>query len=828
MSGNTNVLSNKVQHAVSTVRVDSVAMQTALDVLASSSSFAVTTDKKSTCSENHPLVSRNHKSVRVAIEEDALQQALKLQEELSTIVKCVQGLQNDVIEMTTFAKTVRDSLKNPVILPRNTIAGDESGGQEGEVLEMKEEDLALSLKEAFERRDAAENQYKVISNFMDKFKLSESDAYLLEHAVLDYSAQGEGIDFLNALERVCEVKKDLSAEFNSNTDNNDNADVSLALLTDTSSAVRIMEALAQKQQKAYDRLYNFVHAIFDPQQHHKNSTGGNVPTSSKAVKEAYNPNNQEDEEAFSYWMEEALQMPFIQKSLQTLQAGVPHYYTHTLELIATSRRTLLTRKFLMALTSGVTNNHSASSNSAQQMSSPPLERMAHDPVVYVGEMLAFCYQSILLECDLLQGIHQSNETNDNEISVEDETILDSAGNIHDNNNMITSHMSILQGFNHIVSGITRPLKSRIAQVITSLSRNFNQLTTDYDDKNQLNDDDTSRILTKENNGVNFDDMEDFSLAQNRITQLYNICGLLLFYGSAMKKTTLKLSRGSTTDDIDDDDDEDRNPLVHCVNECLKEAAHSYSASIRIYAAHIITDKNTDVKDTSCKLIHSLLTKLCDVRIESPGFGPHEMDDGDGNKVSKIRNELSLRTTFQILFERTALDQDEINTENGIIHNLEDTSLLKLAIAGAKKAGMEKESCLLWERQITTIERQMADSMIETDTKEALDEFGLKKILGLIEKAVDDPPICKHDGLSQKHVDTALREFYASLYAPPLPMYETWKDPVLRKYARSKVAQNIIQAYVTIYDAITNSSIGGYSDISFVGHTPQQVKVLLSL
>jgi hypothetical protein len=55
-------------------------------------------------------------------------------------------------------------------------------------------------------------------------------------------------------------------------------------------------------------------------------------------------------------------------------------------MIATSRRIEVTRRFLLVLTAG----HDGQA---------PLEMKAHDPVSYVGDMLAFCFQACSVEAD---------------------------------------------------------------------------------------------------------------------------------------------------------------------------------------------------------------------------------------------------------------------------------------------------------------------------------------------------------------------------------------------------------------------------------------------
>lgn len=86
----------------------------------------------------------------------------------------------------------------------------------------------------------------------------------------------------------------------------------------------------------------------------------------------------------------------------------------------------------------------------------------------------------------------------------------------------------------------------------------------------------------------------------------------------------------------------------------------------------------------------------------------------------------------------------------------------------------------------------------------------------------------YPGLSQREVEVSMKKFYSSLFSPPIPTFEdTIKDPEVRKVARSKTAQRVVDVYRELFEAITGDG-GGYADLAFMGHDPDQVKTLLSL
>ena len=95
-------------------------------------------------------------------------------------------------------------------------------------------------------------------------------------------------------------------------------------------------------------------------------------------------------------------------------------------------------------------------------------------------------------------------------------------------------------------------------------------------------------------------------------------------------------------------------------------------------------------------------------------------------------------------------------------------------------------------------------------------------------ADDSATMAMHPGLSAKTVEAATKNFYSSLYAPPIPTFEeSIEDPEVRKAARSRTAERVADAYEELYEAATGER-GGYRDLSFLGHTPAQVRTLLSM
>ena len=246
---------------------------------------------------------------------------------------------------------------------------------------------------------------ETVNALREKFDLDPQYAALLDQSDFD-NIQQDGMQFLEALDRVRAIRRELSTLDVFQEDQRLGA----------TSAIRMMEALAAKQERAYERLYHWLQTHL-----HLNS--------------------QQQQEVDPDAMDEALSHPFVRQALITLQ-HVPAFYSHTLEMIATSRRLEVTRRFLLALTSGYDGN-------------APMEMKAHDPVSYVGDMLAFCFQCCSVEADNVRRIvicDEDNVENHDENAITEEIAMTAA-------DMLA----------HAMSGIAWPLKSRLLQVVASLA-----------------------------------------------------------------------------------------------------------------------------------------------------------------------------------------------------------------------------------------------------------------------------------------------------------------------------------------------------------------------
>lgn len=364
-SNSMNILSDKVQRALQ-VRTDTPAMKAALEALGqldngggvvgviggttsssggvgiASHSHGKQTSHNNSNSNNNTsshllsvtttVTSLDARSVRHAIEYDALQQALLLQQNLSSLVTTIRELRQGISDCAALAHQVKQAISTNVVTETTrtsmistststttstttTAAAADSGdvalttSDQQQQQQQAEEKLAATIAEAFQRRNVARHRLEAVTQFLETFDLSEKDSRLLDHynfedmqmhhhnssssainaggssdgnSLTASAAAPNGMAFLRALERVWQIRRALVKTFGGGGGGLSGGSGNNFMMESSfdggeksgggggglgaSSALRMMESLAQKQEHAYERLYRtfilFINDIF--------------------------------------------------------------------------------------------------------------------------------------------------------------------------------------------------------------------------------------------------------------------------------------------------------------------------------------------------------------------------------------------------------------------------------------------------------------------------------------------------------------------------------------------------------------------------------------
>lgn len=709
-----NILSDKVSRALQ-VRTDSAAMRASLQALSASSEAII-----------------DARSVRTAMEQDALQQAKLLQSALGEILDHVKNLQEGCTQVARTASQLREAASQSVVTQATASSTLKTTAEIDTTERTTEKALADRLSEAFAARDAAKQRVEGVQRFLEKFDLSQEDSELLEN--YNFEDLGGDLDametdvskamtFLSALERVREIRQSLQSTFSS-------LDEEASAGLGANSALRIMESVSEKQERGYERLYTFL-------QKHVDSSS-----------------------------------PFVQHAITTLR-HVPAFYSHMMELVASSRRAVVTRHFLLALTQGVDGG-------------TPLELKAHDSVACklcflsvsmshfrspdVQDMLAHIFKAFSVEADLARNL--LNPDVDEEEATE-ESVKDSVESGDDP--MFPSEPTVTEAslLEIAVSGLCRPLKTRLVQVISNLSSHGAE-EDDDDDDDFIDDEATS--------------------SRKRLTQLYEICGLMLFYVSTLEKGLKKMDSSNTSTSP-------TNPLITCLEECVKEGEAAYEASIRVYGA-MLDQASAASGESQATVVHQLIVQLS--KIQCPVA------------VDRI---LSIEWATETLLNATKCT------------SLDDTVTLTQALHAAQSTNtsMSMEAFGKLSEDIAAKEKVLVDQMVETEAAQVLELCGISGLVEAFQRwQSSDLPLAQFPGLSQEDATTAIQEFYESLYSPPIPSLEgVVRDPAVRKRVRGAICQRVCEWYEKLHTAMSEPG-AGYSNVQFLGHSPQQVTSLFTV
>lgn len=910
-----SVLSEKVNRALA-VRTDTPAMKAALDALShldaiqttrSSSTDTTSSDLIPSTSGGSSIV--DTKNVRVAIEQDALQQALYLQDALRDIVQSVQDVRRSISDIKNLTQKLRTAAYQTVPViglhankmmdhsnnesndettttahnynPDHVVADNSSNENLNDNIgrdnnnDADEHKLATVIMNAFYQRDQCRKRLYAINEFLDKFDLNERDNYLLEnYNFMDRmnhlqqmagnndminQENNDGIAFLKALERVRMIRYELQKQtlfFQDGTNGGGNAGGLLfekARLTNdsntnntssaTAAAVRMMENLADKQERAYERLYHWLQKTL--QLHPK---GYNANTSMDESANKMNTMDSKNDDEYYYYDQDELFMNdyFIKLCLYTLQ-NVPAFYCHILELIASSRRLNVTKSFLIALTVGDTN-----------MQQQPIEMKSHDSLAYVGDMLAFSFRAFSVEADVAKGLleftpddvaESENPAADDtparneeeERSTKDDEDDDLSPMDDDYTSSYEKALGPREMLSISMSGIARPLKSRIIQVITTLSR---RPGAGSDLKSKVENNDTE----DDDEYIGDDEFGEESLRlRSEIVNLYDICGLLLFYISVMGKCIEKLQNDNerkklppqrrhyakrvnepTTNSIDVIQN---NTLVASLLECLIEGTTAYEATVRVYGA-MLDQWSVLSGESESALIHSILVRIADARMNSPGYSSDvSMEELLPPQSTNVMTASSCRTILSIEWITETLIESCLTSK---LNHVDDIMYMKQSLESSKKAGLSIASYEKLRADVINKENILINELVIQESATVLELCGLGAIsssyLAYREEQRYNQDTKKlmisYPGLSQLVVETSIKEFYMSLYSPPLPtLEENIKDPITRRIVRTKISDYVSQLYADMYHSIIS---GGYKDANrFLEYQPEQVKTLLS-
>ncbi|RUS17455.1 oligomeric Golgi complex subunit 6 [Endogone sp. FLAS-F59071] len=258
---------------------------------------------------------------------------------------------------------------------------------------------------------ACETRKIIIDAFLERFTLSNAEV-----AVLCSPSAAVGSEFFDALKHLQQIHGDCKA---------------LLISEHQKAGLEIMESMALYQDTAYDKLFRWTQYECRSFGRDSLEVGGSMKNAMKALKQR------------------------------------PVLFQSCLDELVHIRRNAIVRAFVEALTRGGPGG-----------TPRPIELHAHDPLRYVGDMLAWLHQAVAGEREFLEALFDyrgENATNrarrsskkqlrPPENTAKNDDTVDGEG-VHIS--LQSDESAILELLDRALEGTSRPLKTRVEQVLVS-------------------------------------------------------------------------------------------------------------------------------------------------------------------------------------------------------------------------------------------------------------------------------------------------------------------------------------------------------------------------
>eukprot|EP01112_Ceratiomyxa_fruticulosa_P012391 TRINITY_DN3427_c0_g2_i1.p1 TRINITY_DN3427_c0_g2~~TRINITY_DN3427_c0_g2_i1.p1 ORF type:complete len:740 (-),score=94.15 TRINITY_DN3427_c0_g2_i1:40-2259(-) len=586
-----------------------------------------------------------------------------------------------------------------------------------------------------EQQKRNEEKARIVNSMLERFQLSEQ-----EQAILSSTTNVLTAEFFDALKKVHLIHQDCK----------------LLLRTHHQRAgLEIMELMNTHLESAYRRLYRWVR---------DESARSLDPTPSQRDTPYVHP-----------------LMPTALKSLQER----PVLLAYCLDEIAASRSKSIVKAFLNALTQGGPNGLPR-----------PIEMHAHDPLRYVGDMLAWIHQAIASEHELLSGIigttsdpialpspHSNNSPSDSSPSLQRSSMLptsNSTGNLPVDDSSFSRSLSsqtlsntggakvihttpLGRVLNVAFEGVCRPFKVRLDQVL--------QTTPDV----------SVVVLYRLANLLDF--------YTRTVTPLLSSNSSLATLFLESKQDCLKVfynriksqgERNLRTPPIPPSDLSPPVPLRDVVNHTLKDLITTFNASLVP-----IEERTTEFAPVLSAVIDPLL-QMCSLSATLTPLDLSSMAVYMINCISSIQTSLS---------------------------NYDFTAPRIEMLAAQVDAHM--------------------DTLVEEQTSVLLNTCGLGPKLTIIQYRDSMNPLSQVSGMDRQAILATVQQFESSLVdlgslVLPLPQVDMLSSPRLRSQARRSVLHLISVAYNSFYLTILDPVNKYHDPVNLFNHDPDQIRTMLDV
>ena len=483
----------------------------------------------------------------------------------------------------------------------------------------------------------------------------------------------------------------------------------------------------------------------------------------------------------------------LKHAIHALRAR-PGFYVHCQESLGSHRRMLLVQRFVAALTVGGVGG-----------TPRPIELQAHDPVRYVGDMVAWVHQAVASEKELLTSLfsapkgaapHSPPPTTTTTSSGlgadggegEGEGVGEDVGEGGDQVKTVGELLA------HVTEGLARPLKVRLEGVLEAQ-------------------------LREGSGGMSL------SMAMVHTYRLYN---LMAFYYVVVKRimlvppTSAAVGEGAATAAATAT--AAAATLVTVLGECRATAASVFGSQMRQHSLNLTKAPPSFLGDlsTSPVTVEHLkrLTELLQVYTDSMVSEDDTAEFAD--------TETGIETIMASLLE-PLLQTCRLSAEGGGL-DAADTATLMINNATSMRNAVEvfttNATTKAWVGKLDAEVETWVGVLVKHEAGRMLSDCGMASLLETAEVMKLHGAASEQQGLEPETVERVMHAFYSSLFALVMPSFDRLTPPTARAAARKAIALQIVAAHDSV-NAMVRDPANKYTNAeACLLHTPEQVRMLL--
>lgn len=462
----------------------------------------------------------------------------------------------------------------------------------------------------------------------------------------------------------------------------------------------------------------------------------------------------------------------------------PVLFKYCAEEVANMRHNALFRRFISALTRGGPGGLPR-----------PIEVHAHDPLRYVGDMLAWLHQALASERELVHAL------------LDPDAVVDAGPTAHQFKNFESERGKIESDLtfvlDRIFEGVCRPFKVRVEQVLQSQP----SLIVSYKLINQL-------------------EFYTYTIS-DLIGNETALCQTLWTLKEAAQKTFFDIlkSRGEKLL---------RYPPLVAVDlsppPAVREGVSVLLEIIETYDSMMIPPSKKPEFDPVISALLDPIIQMCEQAAEA-----HKSKGGSHSsrrsRMSSDSNQLNKSSVDAILSNRNTLSASQSMETPSKIFLINCLCTIQQPLIGHEAAAKYAKSIggmidnhmrILVDKEVETILRRCNLLNKMPNFRKTLDEAS--------EKATAGSPLAEVEETSPASLSESLNIFFGLILGTEtsLPEFEQLQVPKLRSEACIQLAKSLADAYELVYNAIMDPKNSYPDPKALARHPPDQIRTILGI